>query len=64
MGERAGSRGGRLAARSAAVDTQVSNFAGMACCARIADLRGRRLGCDQAGGRPDPRVLRGRRGPV
>jgi len=39
MGERAGSRGGRLAARSAAVDTQVSNFAGMACCARIADLR-------------------------
>jgi len=31
---------------------------------RAADLRGRRLGCDQAGGRPDPRVLRGRRGPV
>jgi hypothetical protein len=30
----AGPRGGRLAARSAAADTQVSNVAGVACCAR------------------------------
>jgi hypothetical protein len=34
----AGPRGGRLAARSVAADTQVSNFAGVACCARTADL--------------------------